>query len=168
MGAEAKTRLTLAGLLLVTLFAFEQLFADGSYAGPALLGAMIASGAVIAARRLGAGAVVTLLASALALVWYCSVVFAIDKTLYGLPTPAAIATLAHALALAYEASQVDFAPVPVRPGYVIMVVAALWGVATFAEVGTFRWRRPLVASVGPIALFSFVAIVGEGDRKSVV
>ena len=161
MGTEARARLALGGVLALTLLAFGQLFAGDDYVGPALLGAMAATGAAMLCRRLGAGPWLTLWVSLVGLALYLCIVFESDELFYGLPTPQAAAGLINSVSRAIIASSADFAPVPLRPGYVIMTVAGLWACATLGEVATFRWRRPLLATLGPIALVAFLMIVGR-------
>ncbi len=162
MGSEARTRLALAGLLAVTLFSFSQLFADGDYPGPAALGMLLAAGIAILARRFGISSLLTALASLVAMTTYLAFIFQTSNTFFGLPTPEAVRGLVDAVRHAIDRSQVDFAPVPVRPGYVIMVVVGLWIAAALGEIGTFRWRKPLIASVTPVVLFSVVMVLGSG------
>jgi transglutaminase-like putative cysteine protease len=163
VGSEARARLALGGVLAITLLAFGQLFAGDDYVGPALLGAMAAVGISMLGRRLGAGPWLTLSISFVALAWYLCIVFESDELLYGLPTLRAAAGIFNSLTRAANASSADFAPVPLRPGYVAMTVAGLWTCAAIGEIATFRWRRPLLASLGPIALVSFLLIVAQGS-----
>jgi hypothetical protein len=162
VGSENRARLAFAGLLLATLLAFSQLFDEGPYLRPALLGALLAAAGALAARRAGISSAATLALSGVGLLWYSSVVFAARKLFFGLPTPAALGGLGAWIGRASRAASIDFAPVPPRPGYVIVLTAALWIAAALGEVATFRWRRPLAASVAPIALFSLVMVVGSG------
>src|SRR5919106_3313578 len=163
MGSEARARLGLAGLLAITLFSFNQVFATSDYPGPALLGILIAVALVMVARRLGVGSIVTIAGSLVALIAYLCLVFQADKTLRGLPTPRALEALWKSLENAYTRSQLDFAPVPPRPGYVVMVVTGLWLAAVVGELATFRWRRPLLARLPCIAPFALVMVVGTGE-----
>jgi transglutaminase-like putative cysteine protease len=163
MGSEARARLALGGVLAVTLLAFGQLFAGDDYVGPALLGAMAAVGISMLCRRLGAGPWLTLSFSLIALGWYLCLVFESDEMLYGLPTLRAVAGLFNSLTRAATASSADFAPVPLRPGYVVMTVVGLWVCAALGEIATFRWRRPLLATLGPISLVSFLLIIAQGS-----
>ena len=162
MGSEARTRLALIGLHAVTLFSFSQLFADGDYPGPAALGMLIAAGIAILGRRFGVSILLTAIASLVTLTTYLAFIFQTKNTFYGLPTPGAVRGLVDAVKQAIDRAELDFAPVPVRPGYVIMVVAGLWIAAVLGEVATFRWRKPLIASVTPVVLFSVVMVVGTG------
>ena len=168
MGSEARARLGLAGLLLVTLLSFSQVFAPGDYPGPALLGMIAAGGIAIGARRIGLGTGTTILVSAGALLFYLAFIFHNAQTLFGLPTPAAIERVWDSVSQSIERAQVDYAPIPVRTGYVIMVVTGLWAAATVAEIATFRWKRPLVASLPIVALFSMVMVVGTGRAASLL
>ena len=160
MGSEARARLGFAGLGLITLLTFNQLFAQQDFSGPALLGMMIATGIAIGARRLGLWPSSTIFLSLLVMVWYLAAIFQAPSTFYGLPTPEALRRLGIAVQRASEHSNIDYAPVPLRPGYAISTVAAMWVIATLGEVATFRWRRPLLASIGPTALFAFLLVVG--------
>lgn len=163
MGTEARARLAFTALLAVTLLSFERLFATGDYGGPALLAIVLAMGIMVAARRLGLGTGTTLLVAAAALFWYVTLVFEAGQTFYGLPTGASTAALVDVTATAYDHSRVDYAPIPMRPGYLILTVAAVWAAAAVGEVATFRWRRPIIASLGPLVLFSFLMVVGDGE-----
>ncbi|MGI8708856.1 MAG: transglutaminase TgpA family protein [Actinomycetota bacterium] len=163
MGSETRARIGLAALLVATLFCFELLFVNGDYAAPALLAMLLAVAIAMVARRLAVPTIITMLVSALLLVWYLALVFEARTTLYGLPTPGAVSGLRASIVDAYRTSVVDFAPVPVRPGYVILVIVGLWIATTIAEVATFRWRRPLVGSMPSIGLVAFSLIVGSAD-----
>ena len=152
----------------MTLLSFGQLFDRGEYPGPALLGMLLAGIVAAGARRLGIGTGLTLLGSAAGLLWYVILIFQARHTFYGLPTMSSLAGLRRSVENAYEASLVDYAPVPVRPGYVMLTVAALWIATTLGEVATFRWRRPLIASAPCIGLFAFVSIVGTRTGTTLV
>ncbi|MGH2827889.1 MAG: transglutaminase TgpA family protein [Actinomycetota bacterium] len=161
MGSEARARLAFGGLLLVTLFAFGELFVSGEFLGPALLGMLVATALTMSCRRLGAGPLLSMWVSLTGLAFYLCIVFESEELLYGLPTPSAAAGIIGSITRAVESSSLDFAPVPLRPGYVIMAVAGMWACATLGEVATFRWRRPLLATMGPTSMFTFLMIVGE-------
>jgi transglutaminase-like putative cysteine protease len=163
MGSEARARLGLAGLLAITLFSFNQVFATGDYPGPALLGILIAVAMAMVARRLGAGSILTIVGSLVVMVAYLCLVFQADKTFRGFPSPPALEGLWRSLQHAYTQSQMDFSPVPPRPGYIVMVVAGLWIAALMGEIAAFRWRRPLLASLPCIGLFALIMVVGTGE-----
>ncbi|MDQ4065772.1 MAG: DUF3488 and transglutaminase-like domain-containing protein [Actinomycetota bacterium] len=168
MGTEARTRLALAAVLVVTLLSFGQVFANGEYPGPALLG-MLAAGVIAAgARRLGWPTWLTSIMSLGGLWLYVTIIFQGRNSLYGLPTGASMEGLARSITRAYNASLVDYAPVPVRPGYVLLTVVAMWVITTIAEIATFRWRRPITAVMPTIVLFSFLAVVGTRTGTTVL
>lgn len=160
MGSEARTRLALFILLLVTLFSFGQVFDRGSWPGPALLGIALAGLVVVGARRLGIGTGWTIVVSLVGLVWYSAFIFRMHDLLYGLPTPEALNGLWNSIRSGYEKSSVDYAPVPIRTGYVVLTVIGMWTSTVIGEIATFRWRRPFVAVLPLIALFSLLTIVG--------
>lgn len=160
MGAEARARLGFATLLFMILFSLEQVFATGEYAGPAFLAATIATVLMMLLRRIGVPVIATLLTSFAAAAWYLLIVFQAHKTFYLFPTTSALGGVGKMLGRAYQHSQVDYALVPTRPGYVALIVIAFWVMATIGEIATFRWRRPLIATIGPTALFALILIVG--------
>jgi hypothetical protein len=166
MGSESRARLGLAALLVATLASFEQLFARSDYFGPAFLGLLLAGGIAMGGRRLGAGTLATILVSAAGLFWYLALVFEAPRTLYGLPTPGAAAGLAAAVIGARDAASLDFAPIPSRAGYVILVVVGMWAATTTAEIATFRWRRPLLATAPALGLFAFDLVVADPAGSS--
>lgn len=168
MGTEARTRLALAAVLVVTLLSFGQVFDRGEYPGPALLGMLVAGVIAAGARRLGWSTSLTWLASVVGLLLYVTIVFQGRNSLYGLPTGASIEGLVRSIRRAYDTSLIDYAPVPVRPGYVLLTVIAMWSVTTIAEISTFRWRRPLVAVMPTVALVSFLAVVGTRVGATIV
>ena len=147
----------------MTLFSFSQLFGGGDYVGPCLLAMIFSMGIAMGMRRLGAGALTTMFVSATGLLCYLSWIFEGRSAWFLVPTPASIRGLADSIGDALEKASVDYAPIPVRPGYVILTAAGIWILATIGEVATFRWRRPLVASIGPVALFSFVMVTGSRE-----
>lgn len=160
MGSEARTRLGLVGLLIVTLFTFSQVYDRGEWPGPALLGMALAMLVVMGARRAGIGTFWTLVISTVALLWYLALVFRMKELVFGLPGPAALEGLWRAVDVAMAKSNLDYAPVPVRTGYVILTVAGMWVMTTLADIATFRWRRPLFAALPTILTFSFLTVVG--------
>jgi transglutaminase-like putative cysteine protease len=166
VGSEARARLGLAFLLAASLFAFNQVFAGGDYPGPAILGMLVATGIAVGARRLGLGTLSSLAISFIGLAAYLSLVFQSSHTIWGLPTPGSIEGIWRAVERAMDASRIDFAPVPVRTGYAILIVGAMWVAAAIGELATFRWRRPLVASILPVAIFSVSLVVGTGEGSS--
>ncbi|HEV3471923.1 MAG TPA: DUF3488 and transglutaminase-like domain-containing protein, partial [Actinomycetota bacterium] len=168
MGSEARTRLALGALLVVTLLSFGQVFARGEYPGPALLGMFIAGVIAAGSRRLGLSTWLTFLVSGAGLVGYVALVFQGRHTLFGLPTIDALQRVGTSLANAYDASLIDYAPVPVRPGYVVGMVVAMWIATMIGEIATFRWRRPLIAAGPTLALFSFLAIVGTRTGTTLI
>ncbi len=162
MGTEARARLGLAALLGATLFCYELVFEGDAHSGPTLVGAGLAMAIVTLARRWGAGSLLSAELSLAGLVIYLTLVFQVQNSLYGLPTPAAATGLSDLVARAYETSQTDVAPVPVRAGYVVMIVVGMWLAATIGELATFRWRRPLVATLPCIGLIAPTLVVGTG------
>ena len=167
MGSEARARLGLTGLAFVTLLSFNQLFGAQEFVGPSLLGMIAATGLALGCRRLGLWPSTTIVASGMVLIWYLVLIFQAPRTFYGLPTASAIRGLGTSIERSWEHSQIDFAPVLLRPGYAILTVAAMWMLVTLGEVATFRWRRPLIASLPPVALFSFLMIVGTQEGATI-
>jgi transglutaminase-like putative cysteine protease len=168
LGSEARTRLGLVAVLAVVQLSFSQLFADGDYPGPILLGILLAGGIAIVSRRLGIGTALSFAASALILVVYLTFIFANQLTFYGLPTTAALERVIAAVDNAVDRSAVDYAPIPVRTGYVVMMVVAMWTATTLGEVATFRWKRPLIASLPAILVFAMLLVLGTGRASSVL
>jgi transglutaminase-like putative cysteine protease len=160
MGSEARTRLALVSLLVVTLFSFGQVFDRGNWPGPALLGMALSGAIVIGARRLGLGTGWTIGASVVGLVWYAAFIFRMHDLFYGLPTVSALEGVWNSVRVSVEKSNIDYAPVPLRTGYVALTVIGMWIATALAEIATFRWRRPLVACLPLITLFSLLTIVG--------
>ena len=167
MGSEARARIGLWGMLVAALFGFNQVFGNTDYPGPAMLGMLIASGLVIMVRRIGLGTILSAVISLLGLTWYLSLIFEAKHTFWSLPTLATMRGLIDSVVRANENSQIDFAPVPLRPGYAIMVVGALWLAVTVGELATFRWRKPLLATILPLALFVVSLVVGSGDGATI-
>jgi transglutaminase-like putative cysteine protease len=150
------------------LWTFAEVFRGGQYPGPTLLGMFIAGGIAVATRRLGRGALVGFVISAVALLWYVCLVFAASATFYGIPTGRTLSRLAHYVSVAAQRSSTDVAPAPVRPGYVLMVVVGMWVAAAIGETAAFRWQRPVLAALPCLALFSVVLIVGTGTAAPVL
>jgi transglutaminase-like putative cysteine protease len=168
VSSEGRARVGLSILLLVTLFSFAQVFAEGDYPGPVLLGMIVASGLAIAARRLGLGTTTTIALSGLVLFLYLVMIFQARNSFYLLPSPDAVTGLGRSIGNALDHSSLDFAPVPVRTGYVVLVVIGMWLATTVGEVATFRWRRPLLAAVPCIGMFCIQMTVGTGTGAPIL
>ena len=166
MGSETRARIGLSTLLVATLFCWELLFANADYVAPALLGMVIAAGVAMVARRFGVPTIVTAMVTSVLLLCYLTLVFEARTTFYGFPTSSSLEGLWGSIRGAYDTSVLDFAPVPVRPGYVILVIVGMWLATTIGEIATFRWRRPLVASAPCVGLVAFLLIVGSVDPAS--
>lgn len=167
MGSEARARLGLFILAVTTLFQFTGLFVPGNFLGPGLLAILIAGGIAMGARRLGIGTLATLIVSSAALVVYVTFVFANRFTAWGLPTTTAVQEVIDAARRALERAAVDFAPVPVRAGYVIGMVVGLWLITTLGEIATFRWKRPMLATLPAIGMFATLMVIGKTTGASV-
>ncbi|MDQ3958689.1 MAG: DUF3488 and transglutaminase-like domain-containing protein, partial [Actinomycetota bacterium] len=163
VSSEGRARAGLSLLLLFTLFSFAQIFASGDWLGPILLGMMGAGGIAVGARRLGAGTGTTVVVSAIALFLYLVLIFQARNSFFLLPSPDAVEGLWRSIRAAMRHSNVDFAPVPVRTGYVVLVVIGMWTATTVGEIATFRWRRPLLAALPCIGLFCLQMTVGTGN-----
>ncbi|HYN36628.1 MAG TPA: DUF3488 and transglutaminase-like domain-containing protein, partial [Actinomycetota bacterium] len=161
MGTETRTRIALAGFLAATLLSFELLFDADGYVGPVVLACVLAMGIAALCRRWGAGSFLTFELSLAALFWYLTLVFQASESFWGLPTPAVGSGIARLVSAGWDTAASDYAPIPVRAGYVIMIVVGFWLATTIAEVATFRWRRPVLASVPCIVLFAVALVVGE-------
>lgn len=144
----------------MTLFSFGQVFDRGSWPGPALLGIALSGLLAVGARRLGVSTGWTILGSLIGLTWYAAFIFRMHDLYYGLPTSEALSGLWRAIVAGYEKSSIDYAPVPLRTGYIILTVIGMWVSTLIGEIATFRWRRPFVAVLPLIALFSLLTIVG--------
>jgi transglutaminase-like putative cysteine protease len=167
MGSETRTRLSLWFLLAAGVMGFGQLVAEADYRGPAILAILLASGVAILIRRIGLGTILTSVASLGGLAWYLALVFEPRSTWWTLPTPTALVGLGRQVREAYGFSLVDYAPVPLRPGYAIMIVTAAWLATTIGELATFRWRRPLFAVILPLTMSAFAMVVGTGEGAGV-
>ena len=122
----------------------------------------------MAFRRFGVPVIASLLASVAAMVWYLTIVFKASRTFYLLPTPSAVRGLLDMISRAYSHSQIDYAPVPTRPGYVVLIVVAFWVMASIGELATFRLRRPMLGAIGPLALFGLVLVVGTNAMGNLI
>jgi transglutaminase-like putative cysteine protease len=166
LGTEARARVSLVALLVLTLFTFGQVFDATDYVGPALLAIGIATAVAILLRRIGLSSMPATAISLGLMMLYLILVFAPHQTLYGLPTMGAVERLWRTITRALEASRTDYAPVPMRTGYVVLIVAGMWLAATFAEVAAFRWKRPLLATLLPMTMFCLVMVVGTQEAAS--
>lgn len=162
MGSETRARLAFGALLAATLISFELLFETDGYVGPALLACVFPMAISGLARRWGAGSILTFEISLAGLFWYLALVFEAGKSFYGLPTPEAAADLVTLVTSAVDASAIDYAPIPVRAGYVVLVVVGFWLATTVGELAAFRWRRPVIAALPAIVLFAVAMITGTG------
>ncbi|MGH2730757.1 MAG: transglutaminaseTgpA domain-containing protein [Actinomycetota bacterium] len=147
----------------MALLAYGQIFVNGEYLGPAFLGLLFAAGITVMSRRLGIGTTGTIAVSLAGLVWYLVLVFQARHSFFGLPTLEALERIATSVGRAYDHIEVDYEPVPVRNGYAVLIVVGIWLATVIGEIAAFRWRRPLLASLAPLGLFSIAIVVADRE-----
>ncbi len=155
--------LALAALSATTAVAFDRVFRDGSYLLPALGAALIPHAIGWLGRRRRWHPMTAVVASLVALGLYASWTAVASTTFLGVPgsgTPHAIATT---LRDGLRVMRTGIAPVSVTAGAVLLVVIALWIMATSADALAFAGDAPLGAIVPSLVVFVVASSLGSHD-----
>jgi transglutaminase-like putative cysteine protease len=156
-------------LSLVTLavaLSMGRLFQGGTWMAYGIAAAVIGHGLAWGLRRLGAGLVVTSIASPL-----CSLLVAIElvvpqATTFGLPTPFTLETLGQALTDAQGAFRTAVPPVTPTTGFLALSVVGVCMTAFLADWAAFRMRTAFEACLPALGLFAFAAVLGARSHRA--
>lgn len=157
-----RDRLTLAGALAVLLAAASLLpVFDGAGWVLRVVGAVAAvAGSAALVRRSGAPRPLHPLAGLLGLAAYTCLVFARSTLAYlVLPTPDTVALLGDLGGQALLDVQELAAPVPTRPGLVLLAVLGVGGIALFVDLLAVTLRAAALAGLPLLVLFAVPAAV---------
>ncbi|MFM7063345.1 MAG: DUF3488 domain-containing protein [Actinomycetes bacterium] len=115
-----------------------------------------------AGLRVSVGAAVQALVAVLVLSW----TFAASTLAMGVPTPATWQSLADQVSRSFTSFSELVAPVPATNGFLVVIAAAMWVIAGFADTAALRFRAPLQAAVPYLATFAAVGILGRDSGRT--
>lgn len=155
----------LALVSLAAALSFARVFDGGAFVGPIVLAALVphAVGLVGRLRRwsppntLAAGIAASVLVGLWSAVGHA--------TTYGVPTPAAFSRIDHLLDRGWSVFRTGIAPVPARPGVVLLGVVVVAAMALTADAIA---RRPdvVLAPLGPsLVVFVLTGTLGADDLR---
>ncbi|MFC4907907.1 transglutaminaseTgpA domain-containing protein [Actinomadura gamaensis] len=138
------------------------LFMGGQWFFHALGAVVAAAVGAVAVRRLRVPAVFDPLGPALALLLYCTLVFAPGTALLGfLPTPSSLRALGQLVQDGWSAANKYAAPVPDGRGLHLLVTIGVGAVATIVDLLAVRLRRAAPAGLPLLAMYSVPAAIRE-------
>ncbi len=155
----------LALVSLAAALTFARVFDGGTFVGPIVVAALVPHAVGLAGRirRWSAGATlaVGIVASVLVALW--TVVG--SATTYGVPTPATFERVDHLFGRGWSVFRTGIAPVPARPGVVLLGVVVVAVMALSADAIA---RRPdvVLAPLGPsLVVFVLTGTLGDDDLR---
>ena len=157
-----------AALALVSIaaaLAFGRVFADGGFAGPLIVAAVVphAVGWVGRVRSwpLARTALLGGPRTALALVW----ITAGASTFFGIPTAETVTRVAHLLDHGWAVFRTGIAPVPPTPGVVLLCAVTVGAVAVTADTIARRPDTTIAALAPTLVLFVLTGTLGTDDLR---
>ncbi len=164
--ALAGAELGVLVLALGVAASFTRLFQDWAWLGRLAVPVTVAWAAAVLTRRgglrVGAAVAVQSVVGVLVLSW----MFAPGTLAFGLPTPTTLEFLREEVLESFGAFSELVAPVPATDGFLVVVAAALWVIAGFADTAAIRFRAPLQAAVPYVATFAAVGILARDAGRS--
>jgi hypothetical protein len=148
---------------LVTLTAIvgmHRLFLDGSYRGPLVAQAVVASVAVAVLRRVGVRLVPAAALTVVAAVLFISWTRFPETTRWLLPTPDTFTRAGDDLTASWRIFGDVRAPAPVENGFLAATAAAIWLLVFVADWAAFRAAATFEALLPATTLFVFAAALG--------
>lgn len=161
--AGALAPVALAAVTAAAALGLARVFSDGSFAGPVLVAAALPHALGAAGRRARVHPVVTVVATALAVLLWCAWVFAPASTTFGVPTPTTLARLADRLDAGWRVFRTGVAPVEPTRGVVMLCSVIVAAAGTVADLLAFRSRATIGALVPSLLLFVLAATLGTDD-----
>jgi transglutaminase-like putative cysteine protease len=163
--AHATATLTLLALTVVSTAGLVRVFTDHGWVGPLLLTAVGVQATCWAARRYRLPQVAAL-GLALVSVWILAAWTVLgSSTDFGFPGGRTASQLWSALGQARSDFATAVTPVPVTPGFKLLVVLGVGLVVILADWGAFRWRSALYGAAPPFAYFVVCCALGAGAGR---
>ncbi|MBL7501608.1 transglutaminase domain-containing protein [Frankia sp. CNm7] len=128
--------------------------------GPVLLATLVVVGLAALGRRFGLGPATTLVLSLFGLLFALTVLCAGDEAVLGVvPTPASLGRLVDLMSAGRADMSRLSAPVPERPGLVVLTVLGVASVAILVDLLTVGLGRPTLAGLPLLGLFAVPSAV---------
>jgi hypothetical protein len=158
-----------AGLLVLALgvaASFTRLFVDWGWLGRLAVPVVAAWAASLITRRVGLGVGPSVAIQSVAGIFLLSWLFAPGTLFVVLPTPTTWRVLADEVAASFSSFSELVAPVAATDGFLVIIAAALWVIAGFADVAAIRFRAPLQAAVPYVSTFAAVGILARDSGRT--
>ena len=161
------TELGVAALVVAASIPLGRLFRTGNVVAAAFAAATVSTFVAWGLRRLRAPAVLAVLGSVAAFLWFSSFAF-FRASLFGpFPSAHSFALIWHALGDAIHHSQTDVAPVPATPAFLCLSAFAVWATAWLADDAAMKLRHPMLAIGVTIPLFVLPGTIVPSDHRAV-
>jgi transglutaminase-like putative cysteine protease len=161
-GAEAG----LLALALGTAASFTRLFIGWSWFGRIAVPVVAAWAVSVITRRVGLRISWSVLVQTIAGVLVLSWVFAPGTLLVVLPTASTWTTLTDQVTASFSSFPDLVAPVAASDGFLVVIAAAVWVIAGFADVAALRFRAPVQAAIPYAATFAAIGILARESGRT--
>lgn len=158
-----------AGLLVVALgvaASFTRLFQGWDWLPRLAVPVTVAWATALLTRRAGLRVSVAVAVQSLVGILVLSWMFAPGTLLLILPTPTTWTVLVDQVAASFSSFSELVAPVPATDGFLVIIAAALWVIAGFADTAAVRFRAPLQAAVPYVSTFAAVGILARDAGRT--
>jgi len=159
--------LGLLALALGTAAAFTRLFVGWGFLAELAVPVVAAWGLASTLRHLNVRIAVALALHTLVGVVLLTVMFAPGTHLLGVPTPDTLDLLSTSVSESFSAFSRLVAPVETTDGFLVVIAAALWIFAFFADTAAFRYAGPVQAAVPYLSSFLATGILAREHGRVV-
>ena len=159
------SELGVAALVVAAALPLGRLFRTGDIFTAAIAAAAISTTVAWGLRRLHAPALVSVIGSLAAFLWFASLAFFKGSTFGPFPTPHSIQLIWHATGDAIHRSQTDVAPVASTPAFLCLSSFAVWATAWLADDAAIKLRHPMLAIGVTIPLYVLPGTILEGSHR---
>ncbi|TMK23135.1 MAG: DUF4129 domain-containing protein [Actinobacteria bacterium] len=160
------SELGVAALVVAASIPLGRLFRTGNVVATCVAAAAVSTTIAWALRRLHAPALLSVLGSLAAFLWFASLAFFRGAMFGPFPTPHALALIWHASGEAIRRSQTDVAPVAATPAFLCLTSFAVWATAWLADDAAIKLRHPMLAIGVTIPLYVLPGTILSGDHRT--
>ena len=157
--------LGVAALVVAASLPLGRLFRTSEIGAVAVAASAASTAVAWGMRRLRAPALVSVLASFAAFLWFASLAFFREAMIGPLPSPRAISLIWDAAVDGIRRSQTDAAPVAAATPFLCLAAFAIWATAWLADDAANKLRHPMLAIGVTVPMFVLPGTILEGDRR---
>src|ERR1051326_2032 len=161
------TELGVAALVVAASIPLRPLLRAGNLVAAAVAAAGFSTAVAWGLRRLRAPALLSVLGSLAAFLWFSTYAFFRGSLFGPFPSLHSFVLIWHALGDAIRHSQSDVAPVPATPAFMCLSTFAVWATAWLADDAAMKLRHPMLAVGVTVPMFFLPGPIVPSEHRAV-